>query len=121
MSQDMEVWINCIDVQDSENLMFHAGDSEGSMLDFKAAGDWRQNCEFILDGEKKKSIHKQNHGIIQILDIMKTDSFMFTIGYDQCINGYGKSKEMFFHYKNPNKCLFTSIAWDGGPPSKDGD
>ena len=40
---------------------------------------------------------------------------MFTIGYDQCINGYGKSKELFFHYKNPNKCLFTSIAWDGGP------
>ena len=57
---------------------------------------------------------------------MKTESFMFTIGYDQCINGfcphvYGKSKEMFFHYQNPNKCLFTCIAWDGGPPKKDGD
>lgn len=37
----MEVWINCIDVQDSENLAFHAGDSEGSMLDFKASDDWR--------------------------------------------------------------------------------
>lgn len=112
MTQDMEVWINCIDVQDSENLAFHAGDSEGSMLDFKASDDWRQNCEFRLDGDKKRGIHKQNHGIIQILDLMKKESCIFTIGYDQYINGYGKSKEMFFNYANPNKCLFTSIAWD---------
>ena len=41
MNLDLDVWINCIDVQDSENLAFHAGDSEGSLLDFKASDNWR--------------------------------------------------------------------------------
>lgn len=51
-------------------------------------------------------------GIIQILDVMKKESCIFTIGYDQAIKGFGKNKDEFFYMTNPNKCLFTSICWD---------
>lgn len=51
-------------------------------------------------------------GIMQILDLMKKESCIFTIGFDQTIKGFGKNKDEFFCMQNPNKCLFTSIAWD---------
>ena len=110
MNLDLDVWINCIDVQDSENLAFHAGDSEGSLLDFKASDNWREKCEFKLDGDKKRGLHR--FGIVQILDVMKKESCIFTIGYDQTIKGFGKNGDEFFCMNNPNKCLYTSICWD---------
>lgn len=110
LATDVDVWVNCLDVQDSENLAFHAGDSEGSILDFKASDNWRQKCEFMLAGDKKRGMHQ--FGIIQILDVMKKESCIFTIGYDQTVKGFGKNKDEFFTMTNPNKCLFTSICWD---------
>jgi len=110
LTQDMDVWINCIAVQDEEKLFVHAGDSEGSILTFKASDDWRQKCEFSLGDDKKRGLHK--FGLLQILDLTKKESCQFTIGYDQYVNGYGKNKERFFNYPNPNKVLFTSMCWD---------
>ena len=43
---------------------------------------------------------------------MKKESCIFTIGYDQCIKGFGKNKDEFFCMSNPNKVLYTSICWD---------
>lgn len=110
ITNEIDIWINTIDVQDSENLAFHAGDSEGSLLTFKASENWRQECIFSLAGDKKRGMHK--FGIIQILDVMKKESCIFTIGFDQTIKGFGKNKDEFFFMTNPNKCLFTCICWD---------
>lgn len=81
LNSDLDVWINCIDVQDSENLAFHAGDSEGSLLEFNANAEWREKCVFELAGDKKRGMH--NFGVRQILDVMKKESCIFTIGFDQ--------------------------------------
>ena len=43
---------------------------------------------------------------------MKKESCIFTIGYDQCVKGYGKNMVEFFCMQNPHKVLFTSICWD---------
>ena len=43
---------------------------------------------------------------------MKKESCIFTIGYDQTIKGFGKTRDEFFCMTNPNKCLYTSICWD---------
>lgn len=61
---DNTVWLTCFDVKEGENLGILAGDSEGSMLAFKAPEDWRNDCVFEL-AKKTPSIHRI--GIIQIL------------------------------------------------------
>jgi len=65
-------------LQDTENLSFYAGDSEGSLYKFKASEGWRDKCEFQYD-KKFKNIHRS--GIQQILDV-KNISCSFSIGYD---------------------------------------
>lgn len=105
---DVDVWITCLEVNDTERLGFYAGDSEGSLLKFNAPKEWRQECVFSFE-YKKKAIHK--FGLIQVLDAKK-ESCSFTIGYDQEIKGYGAQQDEFFSMTNPNKVLFTSMAWD---------
>jgi hypothetical protein len=82
---DVDVWINCLEINDTERLGVYAGDSEGSLLKFKAPKDWRQNCEFEFE-YKKRGIHR--FGMMQVLDVKK-ESATFTIGYDQVVKGYG--------------------------------
>jgi hypothetical protein len=38
---DVDVWINCLEINDTEKLGVYAGDSEGSLLKFKAPKEWR--------------------------------------------------------------------------------
>jgi hypothetical protein len=44
--EKVDVWINCIELNDTEKLGFYAGDSEGSLYKFKASDGWRDKCEF---------------------------------------------------------------------------
>ena len=53
---DVAIWINCIELNDTENLGIYAGDSEGSLLKFAASKEWRSKCEFGFD-KKFKGIH----------------------------------------------------------------
>ena len=91
-SIEVDVWINCLEIDDKEKLEVYAGDSEGSLLKFRAPGDWRQKCEFEF-GFKRKGLHK--FGIMAILDVRK-ESLYFTIGYDQFIRGYSALKDAIF-------------------------
>ena len=43
---EIDIWINCIELNDTEKLGFYAGDSEGSLYKFKASDGWRDKCEF---------------------------------------------------------------------------
>ncbi len=76
---DNSVWIQCFDIKEGENLGIFAGDSEGSMLTFRAPEDWRNDCVFEL-AKKTPSIHRI--GIIQILMVVQAN-FVFTISFDQ--------------------------------------
>jgi hypothetical protein len=73
-----DVWIYCLEINDTEKLGVYAGDSEGSLLKFRAPKDWRKKCEFDFEF-KRKSVH--NFGIMQILDVKK-ESCLFTISFD---------------------------------------
>ena len=42
------VWVQCFDIKEGENLAIFAGDSEGSMLTFRAPENWRNDCIFEL-------------------------------------------------------------------------
>jgi len=84
---DVDVWINCLEVNETEKLGIYAGDSEGSLLKFKAPKDWRHKCEFEFE-YKKRGIHR--FGLGQVLHVKK-ESCTFTIGFDQMIRGYGAS------------------------------
>lgn len=121
-SLDMEalVWVNCIEINDTERLGIYAGDSEGSLLKFKAPKEWRTKCEFDFD-KKFKGIHGSKKfplGIIQVLDVQK-ESMTFSIGYDHFVRGYNTlqydqlTKDNYiFEMENPKKCLFTCMCWD---------
>lgn len=61
---DVDTWINCLEVNETERLGIYAGDSEGSLLKFKAPNDWRgskkqgnQKVEFEFE-YKKRGIHR---------------------------------------------------------------
>ena len=54
---EIDIWINCIELNDTEKLGFYAGDSEGSLYKFKASDGWRDKCEFQYD-KKFKNIHR---------------------------------------------------------------
>ena len=82
-----KVWVNCLEIIDAEKLAVYAGDSEGSLLKFKAPKEWRKKCEFEFE-YKKRNIHRI--GLMQVLHVCK-ESCTFTIGYDQMIKGYGAS------------------------------
>lgn len=44
---DNNVWVTCFDVKEGESIALYAGDSEGSLLEFKAPENWRtQECIF---------------------------------------------------------------------------
>ena len=75
---DVEVWINSLEVNDTERLGVYAGDSEGSIIKFKAPKEWRTKCEFEFE-KKFPKVHRS--GIIQVLDVQK-ESMTFSIGYD---------------------------------------
>jgi len=75
---DNSVWVTCFDLKVGENLGIFAGDSEGSMLMFKAPDNWRSDCVFELQN-KTQSIHRI--GIIQVLYAVQAN-FVFTISYD---------------------------------------
>jgi len=49
--------VQCFDIKEGENLGIFAGDSEGSMLIFRAPEDWRNDCVFEL-AKKTPSIHR---------------------------------------------------------------
>lgn len=38
---DNNVWVTCFDVKEGESIALYAGDSEGSLLEFKAPDNWR--------------------------------------------------------------------------------
>jgi hypothetical protein len=57
LDKEVDVWINTLEINDTERLGFYAGDSEGSLLKFKAPKEWRKKCEFEFE-YKKKGIHK---------------------------------------------------------------
>lgn len=75
---DNSVWVQCFDIKEGENLGIFAGDSEGSMLIFRAPEDWRNDCVFEL-AKKTPSIHRI--GIIQVLLVVQAN-FVFTISFD---------------------------------------
>ena len=54
---DVDVWINCLEINDTERLGVYAGDSEGSLLKFKAPKEWRKKCEFEFE-YKKRAVHR---------------------------------------------------------------
>jgi WD40 repeat protein len=104
-----------------ENLGIFAGDSEGSMLIFRAPENWRHDCVFEL-AKKAPSPTVHRIGILQILLVVQ-ENFVFTISFDQQLKGFdatngGSGKENlskyleFFCIKNPNKVIYTSIHWD---------
>jgi hypothetical protein len=106
---DNSVWVTCFDLKIGENLGIFAGDSEGSMLLFKAPDNWRNDCVFEL-AQKTSSIHRI--GIIQVLHAVQAN-FVFTISYDQQLKGFDATNDTeFFSMRNPNKVTFTSIYWD---------
>lgn len=63
---DNNVWVTCMDLKEGENLGIFAGDSEGSMLIFKAPENWRHDCIFDL-AKKAPAPNVHRIGIIQIL------------------------------------------------------
>ena len=46
------VWVCCMDLKEGESLGIFAGDSEGSMMVFRAPEDWR-NVECVFELPKK--------------------------------------------------------------------
>jgi hypothetical protein len=72
------VQIQCFDIKEGENLGIFAGDSEGSMLIFRAPENWRNDCVFEL-AKKTPSIHRI--GILQVLLVVQAN-FVFTISFD---------------------------------------
>lgn len=108
-SNDIKVWITCMDTQEGEKFKLFAGDSEGSMLTFKNAEGQEYSNIFELDN-KKPSIHRI--GIIQVL-LVSQENFVFTISHDQHLKAFDTAfSNEFFCLKNPNKVIYTSIFWD---------
>ena len=108
---DNNVWVTCFDVKEGESIALYAGDSEGSILKFKAPDEWRvKECIFSLDKKLDKPPHRI--GIIQILIVVQAN-FIFTISHDQYLKGFDATNDTeFFAIRNPNKCVYTSIFWD---------
>jgi hypothetical protein len=56
---DNNVWVTCFDVKEGESIALYAGDSEGSILKFKAPDEWRvRECIFSLDKKLDKPPHR---------------------------------------------------------------
>jgi hypothetical protein len=107
---DNNVWVTCFDLKEGESIALYAGDSEGSMLEFKAPEDWRtKECIFSLS---KKSQQMHRIGIIEVKIVVQAN-FIFTISHDQHLKGFDATNGTeFFSIRNPNKCIYTSIFWD---------
>ena len=56
LTTEVDVWINCLEINDTEKLGVYAGDSEGSLMKFKAPKEWRSRCEFEFE-YKNRGIH----------------------------------------------------------------
>lgn len=77
---DNNVWVTCFDLKEGENLGIFAGDSEGSMLVFRAPENYALKSDVIFELAKKASaIHRI--GILQVLHVPQAN-FVFTISYD---------------------------------------
>jgi hypothetical protein len=85
------------------------GDTEGSLHILKQEENWKPTSNFVIE---KSYFNFHRLHVIQILSIDK-DNTMFSIGFDQKIIGFEElAGKQFFSYKNPHKCLFTSIDWN---------
>ena len=105
---DHIVYINSLVTKFGENLTLYGGDTEGNIHLFKPES-WKADSSFVLE-KTISNFHRLT--IISIISIDK-DNSVFTIGYDQKIKAFEEtSGKQFFSYKNPHKCLFTSICWD---------
>ncbi|KAL4445096.1 hypothetical protein ABPG74_018824 [Tetrahymena malaccensis] len=101
-------YISCIHCKDGENLQLYAGDTEGSLHMIRPES-LKKNSVYIL--EKSNYNYHRLH-VIQVISVAK-DNQLFSIGYDQKIYGFEElAGKQFFNYKNPHKCLFTSICWN---------
>ena len=106
---DHIVYLNSLVTKFGENVVtLYGGDTEGNIHLFKS-DSWKGDSLFLLD-KTITNFHRLT--VISIITIDK-DNSVFTIGYDQKIQGFEEtSGKKFFSYKNPHKCLFTSICWD---------
>ena len=106
---DHIVYINSLVTKFGENLItLYGGDTEGNVHLFKP-DSWKADSSFLLE---KTIAHFHRLTIISIITIDK-DNSVFTIGFDQMIQGFEEtSGKQFFSYRNPHKCLFTSICWN---------
>lgn len=106
---DQIVYINSLISKVTENTIYlYGGDTEGNIHYFKQNA-WKNDSPFILE-KTISSFHKLT--IINILIVQK-DNVVFTIGYDQKIQGFDEtSGKQIFNHSNPHKCLFTDLVWD---------
>eukprot|EP01022_Parablepharisma_sp_SALTPOND_P000923 TRINITY_DN105264_c0_g1_i1.p1 TRINITY_DN105264_c0_g1~~TRINITY_DN105264_c0_g1_i1.p1 ORF type:complete len:615 (+),score=41.76 TRINITY_DN105264_c0_g1_i1:86-1846(+) len=105
---DAAIWITTIDVTEGTEAHVLAGDSEGSIILFKAGST---KMETVIDYSKTYSLVHKNG--VKALLVVKSDNFIFTTSYDQFVKGFDlTSGTGFFMMKNPNKQAYTSLAWD---------
>ncbi|CAD8158706.1 unnamed protein product [Paramecium pentaurelia] len=90
-------------------FQLYAGDTDGSLHLFMNSQPTLQQQQTYVKLEKSFFTFHRLH-VIQIIEVEK-DNAIFSIAFDQKILGYGESGGKFFSYKNPHKCLFTSIRW----------
>jgi hypothetical protein len=90
-------------------LTVFSGDTEGSLHIIKQEEPWKANSTFMIE---KSYFNFHRLHVIQIMNVEK-DNSLFSIGFDQKILGFEElAGKQFFAYKNPHKCLFTSIDWN---------
>jgi len=105
---DTQIWITAVDITEASDAYVLTGDSEGSIIIFKAAS---AKSETMIDYMKTYSLVHKN-GIKSLL-VVKSDNFIFTTSYDQFVKGFDLTNGTgFFMMKNPNKQPYTSLAWD---------
>ncbi len=105
---DKPIWITSIDVTEGSDAYVLVGDSEGSIIIFRAVAPKQ---EAAIDYLKTYSLVHKN-GIKSLL-VVKSDNFIFTTSYDQFVKGFDLTNGAgFFMMKNPNKQQYTSLAWD---------
>ena len=95
-------------MRDDEYLKIYVGDQEGSIHLIRPETH-KPDSVFIID-KSNHNYHRIN--IIQLLLVQK-DNALYSIGFDQKVQAYEElAQKTFFTYKNPHKCLFTSMAWN---------
>jgi hypothetical protein len=110
------LFISSVGYKSGDNPGVVAGDSEGTIYFFKQDENSKEFSPETLVHQKHRIT------IIQTL-VLPKENMLFTISYDQKINGFefttGKSgpddptvPKLFYTFKNPFKLVFTCMVYD---------